>query len=122
MQTKREREIGAEIAVHLLTTDYDAWAPILMPDGSARQTTWNAEDGWIVVYTTERVDRGRWAGRFVTMAYRPEGKGSRTGHAETWRRVYARPFATRRAAKARAIAIYRKHSPRWNARNPERAS
>lgn len=102
----------------LLAIDYEFFAPLLMPDGSARQRQWTAEDDWIIVYTTERVDRGRWAGKFVVMAYRPEGKGSRTGKAERWRRVYARAFATRKGAKARAIAMYRQHSPRWDARNP----
>lgn len=107
-----------DIARKLLELDYEGFAPLFMPDGSARQTQWSAEDGWLIVYTTERVDRGRWAGRFVTMAYRPEGKGARSGKAERWRRVYARPFSTRKAAKARAIALYRKHSPKWDARNP----
>ena len=111
-------DLGERIAMRLLQQDYDTFAPMFMPDGSARQRQWSAEDGWIIVYTTERVDRGRWGGKFVTMAYRPEGKGSRTGNAERWRRVYARPFATRKAAKARALALYREHSPRWAARNP----
>lgn len=104
------------IAEGLLEQDFERWAPILMPDGSARQRQWTAEDGWIVVYTTERVDRGRWARKFVTMAYRPEGKGARTGKAEQWRRVYARPFATRKAAKARAVELYADHSPKWRAK------
>lgn len=111
--------IGERLARRLLEMDFDGFAPLLMPDGSARQATWNAEDGWIIVYTTERVDRGRWAGRFVTMAYRPEGPGSRTGKASRWTRVYARPFVTRKGAKARALALYREHSPKWNAKYPE---
>ena len=106
----------ATFAERLLQQDFDRWAPVLMPDGSARQRTWTAEDGWLAVYTTERVDRGRWAGKFVVMAYKPEGKGARTGKAERWRRVYARAFATRKAAKARAIEIYADHSPRWRAK------
>lgn len=110
------RDIGADIAAHLLESDFEGWAPILMPDGSARQRQWTAEDGWLIVYTTERVDRGRWAGKFVTMAYRPKGKGSRTGKAEQWVRVYARPFAKRGAAKARALELYAAHSPLWAAR------
>lgn len=111
----------ARIAERLLNQDFEGWAPILMPDGSARQQQWSAEDGWLVVYTTERVDRGRWAGKFVTMAYRPEGKGSRSGKAEQWRRVYARAFTTRKAAKARALVLYREHSPKWDARHPVEA-
>lgn len=109
--------IGERIAIELLERDYDGWAPILMPDGSAPQASWSAEDGYIVVYTTGRVNRGRWAGKFVTMLYRPQGKGARTGKAERWHRVYARAFSTRKAAKARAIALYRQHSPQWNSRH-----
>jgi len=114
---KADNDIGTRIATHLLTMDYEGWAPILMPDGSARQRQWSAEDGWLIVYTTERVDRGRWAGKFVTMAYRPTGTGARTGKAEEWKRVYARPFSSRKLAKARALDLYRQHSPRWAARN-----
>jgi hypothetical protein len=110
-------DFGEQLALRLLETDYEGFAPLLMPDGSARQRQWSAEDGWIIVYTTERVVGGRWAGRFVTMAYRPEGKGARSGRAEHWRRVYARPFSTRKAAKARATALYAQHSPQWSARN-----
>lgn len=115
-------EIGERIAARLLASDPDHWTPILMPDGTARQSQWHAEDGWIIVYTTERVDGGPWAGRFVTMAYKPLGKGARSGRgkADRWTRVYARPFTQRKAAKARALALYREHSPRWAARHPER--
>jgi hypothetical protein len=100
----------------LYARDPEGWAPLLMPDGSARQRQWTAEDGWLVVYTTERVDRGRWAGKFVTMLYRPEGKGARTGKAERWRRTYSRAFSTRKAAKARALDLYADHSPKFLAR------
>lgn len=110
-------DLGAEIATRLLMLDYESFAPLFMPDGSARQATWTAEDGWVIVYTTERVDRGRWAGRFVTMAYKPVGSGARSGKAKEWRRVYARPFTKRRDARARAIDLYREHSPRWDARH-----
>lgn len=110
-------DLGDRIARKLLELDYEGFAPLFMPDGSARQRQWSAEDGWLIVYTTERVDRGRWAGKFVTMAYKPEGKGARSGNASRWRRVYARAFSTRKAAKARAIALYRQHSPLWDARN-----
>jgi hypothetical protein len=113
-------DLGERVAMRLLELDYDAFAPMFMPDGSARQRQWPAEDGWIIVYTTERVDRGRWAGKFVTMAYRPEGPGARTGKAERWRRVYARAFASRKAAKARALDLYAEHSPRWLARQRRR--
>lgn len=118
VRTERDDSISERVALRLLEMDYEGFAPLLMPDGSARQRQWSAEDGWIIVYTTERVDRGRWAGKFVTMAYKPEGKGARTNKAERWRRVYARAFTQRRAAKARAVELYREHSPRWDARHP----
>lgn len=113
-------DLGERIALRLLESDPETWAPIFMPDGSARQAQWAAEDGWLIVYTTERVDAGRWKGKFVTMAYRPEGKGSRSGKASRWRRAYARAYATRKLAKARALDLYRDHSPAWAARNPTR--
>lgn len=107
------QDVMERVALRLLEVDYEGFAPLLMPDGSARQRTWTAEDGWVVVYTTEPVDRGRWAGKFVTMAYRPEGPGARTGKASRWRRVYARAFSSRKLAKARAMDLYADHSPKW---------
>ena len=90
-----------------------------MPDGSARQAGATAEDGWYLVYTTERVDRGKWAGKFVAMAYKPVGKGARGGRAKatSWRRVYARAFSKRKDAKARWLDLYADHSPKWLARH-----
>ena len=107
-------DLGEQLARRLLEIDYDTFAPFLMPDGSAPQRQWSCEDGWIVVYTTGRIDRGRWAGKFVTMLYKPVGKGARTNQATRWERVYARPFASRSAAKARALALYGQHSPNWD--------
>lgn len=86
-------------------------------DGAARQATWEAEDGWLIVYTTTRIEGGPHAGRFATMAYRPTGKGARTGNASEWARVYLRAFATRKAARARAEALYYRHSPKAAARH-----
>lgn len=109
-------DLGEKIARRLLEQDFDRWAPILMSDGSAAQRTWSCEDGWLVVYTTERVTGASGQGKFVTMLYRPEGKGARTGKAQAWHRIYARAFATRKAAKARATALYAQHSPKWAGR------
>lgn len=111
-------DLGAQLAARLLASDPDRWADILLPDGSARHRQWMAEDGWLVVYTTERAEGGPWAGKFVVMTYRPQGKGARTGKARQWVRNYARAYATRKAAKARAVALYRQHSPRWAASHP----
>src|SRR5688500_5051903 len=87
-------DLGKKLAQRLLEMDFDTYAPMFMPDGSARQRQWSCEDGYIVVYTTERVDRGKWAGKFVTMLYTPKGKGARTGNASRWERTYARAFSS----------------------------
>jgi hypothetical protein len=89
--------------------------------GYARQTMWDAEDGWVIAYTTERV-QGAHApnvGKFVTMAYKPVGKGARGGRrsATSWERVYLRAFSTRKAARARAEVLYYRHSPKIAARH-----
>lgn len=91
------------------------WASLLSEqEGSARQTHWTCEDGWIVGYSTERVSGGPpdIRGKFVAMAYRPIGKGSRSGDATRWKRVYLRGFAKRKTARARAEALYYAHSPK----------
>lgn len=81
---------------------------------------WLAEDGWHIVYTTTKVEGGEHHGRFITMAYKPVGKGARGGRkgAQEWERTYLRAFSTRKAAKVRAVALYRQHSPRWDAAHP----
>lgn len=81
-------------------------------DGVARQTLWECEDGWVIGYTTTRVAGGPFHDHWVVMAYRPTGKGARTGKATEWRRTYARGFATRKTARRRAEALYYQHSPK----------
>jgi hypothetical protein len=76
---------------------------------------WQAEDGWIIGYTTSRCVDGPHDGKFLVFAYRPYGPGARTDPA-TWRITYERSFAKRRAAKARALVLLGKHSPKWKAR------
>lgn len=78
---------------------------------------WQAEDGWIIVYSTERMGTGK----FEVAAYKPIGRGARSGRARKAAKAYERQFATRKAAKARAIALYRQHSPRWSERHPGKA-
>lgn len=80
-----------------------------------RMTQWACEDGWYVGYSTERMGDGK----FGTYAYRPYGPGARTNRAGTWRLVYERHYAKRATARARALALYRKHSPKWSARHGE---
>lgn len=91
-------------------------------DGRARQATWMAEDGWMIRYTTSRVEGGPHHGKFVTQALKPYGTGSRGGRkkAQQWTETYRRAFSTRKAARARAEALYRKHSPEHRARMEER--
>jgi hypothetical protein len=81
--------------------------------GSARQAFFpDCKDGWYVGYTTTRVEGGpaAWRGKFLAMAFKPVGKGSRSGKAEEWKRVYVRAFAKRKTARARAEALYRQHN------------
>lgn len=91
-------------------------------DGTARQCHWQAEDGWIVTYTTSRVNGGPFHDKFAVFAYKPIGRGARTGKASRWEAVYKRGFASRKSAKRRAVALYRQHSPKWSAAHPERPS
>jgi O-acetyl-ADP-ribose deacetylase (regulator of RNase III) len=107
--------VSAELDRALARMEADARAR----DGVASQAEWHAEDGWVIIYTTSRVEGGPHAGKFVTQAFRPVGKGARTGQAATVKQVYRREFSTRKAAKARAVALYRQHSPKWAARHPE---
>lgn len=81
-------------------------------DGSARQATWYAEDGWWVVYTTERVRGGKHDGAFVAQLFRPSGKNAMI---QDDRRV----CATRREAKRRATLWFAEHSPKWAARHEQ---
>jgi hypothetical protein len=85
-------------------------------DGHAEQCQWRAEDGWLIVYTTTRVQDGPHDGKFVTLAYKPVGPGARTKPRE-WRCVYKRAFSTRKAAKARAVKLYYDHSPKKAAKH-----
>ena len=87
-------------------------------DGAARQAQWEAEDGWIVIYTTTRVQGGPHHGSFLAQLFRPE-RGKREGQ---YTQVDRRVCETRREAKARAVKWYREHSPKWNAKYPERTS
>lgn len=77
---------------------------------AARIALWQCPDGWVVGYTTSRVERGPDTGRFVTVAYKPFGPGARSGTSEQIVMTYERAFTTRKAAKARAEALYVKHS------------
>jgi hypothetical protein len=78
--------------------------------GTARQAIWRCGDGWLVGYTTSRIEGGPHDGKFAVMAYKPVGKGARSGKAEEFERVYIRAYAKRKTARARADALYRQHA------------
>lgn len=110
-QSTEERlaSIGDRISRILWETDRENWERIYTPDGSARTRDWQARDGWLISYSTERARGGPFDGRFVVMLYRPVGKGSRIGKATEWKRTYFRGFATRATAKRRAVALWYQH-------------
>lgn len=124
MSSPEQRTVSPEFLAALnriLSDDWSRARAAAGDEGTARFAEWEAEDGWLVSYTTSRVDGGEFSGRFLVIAHRPVGPGARSGRgaAGTWRLAYSRAFATRRAAKARAVALYRQHSPRWDARHPQ---
>lgn len=86
--------------------------------GAARQSQWHCEDGWIIVYTTSRTVGGPHDGKFVTQAFKPQGKGARSGNPERWVETYRRQFSTRKSARARALVLFKQHSPKWAAKHP----
>lgn len=92
--------------------DPDLFGALFNRDGTASQAQWSCEDGWIVSYTTERIKGGPFDGRFAVMVYKPIGRGARTNKAHEWQRVSFTGYAKRRTARARADAIYYKHSPK----------
>lgn len=97
----------------------EAMEPILREQhGAAPQSQWTAEDGYVVMYTTGRVIGGPHDGKFLTQLFKPMGKGARTGKAQNWVECYRRQFSTRKAAKKRAIELYREHSPKWAEKHP----
>lgn len=105
------RDIGAEIsAFYLETLGEEEWARMFAPDGLAQHVTWSCKDGWLVGYTTGRIRHGKHDGKFAAMAYKPVGKGARTGKATSFERVYFRTFAKRKSARARAEELYHQHN------------
>lgn len=97
-------------ASDMLARYLDRWeAPAREAEGTARSVYWQAGDGWIISYTTTRVQGGPHDGKFVTRTLKPTGPGARSGQAETYEENYRRAFTTRRAAKARAVALYDQH-------------
>lgn len=81
--------------------------------GYKRSQQWLCEDGWIIEYTTTKVEHGPHDGKYVVMAFKPVGKGARGGRktAQSWQRTYIRGFAKRKSARARAETLYWRHNP-----------
>jgi hypothetical protein len=90
-------------------------AAFFSPRGLARHTLWECDDGWIVGYTTERIKGGSGDGKFAAMAYKPVGKGARSGDPSEHEMNYWRLFSTRKAARARADKMYDQHNAKAQA-------
>jgi hypothetical protein len=71
-----------------------------------RYRYWQTPDGAMFIYTTEKMGDGKYA----SAIYQPTGKGSRKGKrfVTSWRITREVHHATRKAAKARALTLYRK--------------
>lgn len=95
-------------------------AALFSPEGLARQVTWECEDGWLVGYTTSSIHSsftGANDGKFAYFAYKPSGPGARSGNATTFVRTVQKYTAKRKTARARAEALYYRHSPKAKARH-----
>lgn len=80
--------------------------------GYERSQTWLCEDGYIIEYTTTRVEGGPHDGKFAVLMFKPVGKGARGGRktAQAWQRTYIRGFAKRKSARARAEELWEQHN------------
>lgn len=77
---------------------------------TVRNQSWGAEDGTHIGYTTVSLPEGG----FASFRYRPPGSGF--GPVEV---LFIKHHPTRKAARARATALYVKYSPRWAKRHPD---
>jgi len=78
--------------------------------GSYRRARYiNCPDGWYIRRTTTPLVGGDHEGKFAVVAYKPVGKGSRSGGAKSWELVYFRAFNKRSDAKKRCHAIAQQH-------------
>lgn len=82
--------------------------------GTAPQSFWECEDGYVIMRTTSRVSGGRHDGKWLLKVYKPVGKGARSGKATEHVCCYTRAFATRKAMLRRGDVLYRQHSPKWD--------
>jgi hypothetical protein len=73
-----------------------------------RYRYFKANDQTMFVWTTERMGDGKYA----STVYVPKGKGSRSGDPQRWESRREVHHTTRKAAKARALRLYREHQAR----------
>lgn len=67
-------------------------------------------DRWMFIWTVERITDDDDRERYASAVYVPKGRGARSGDPSRWvvrREVH---HSTRRAAKARALRMYRQHA------------
>ncbi len=100
-----ERQITA-VFNELLESD-PSWAPIFARfQGRQPRYRYFKFGNFMFGWTTETI-----AGKYQAFTYRPVGKGSRTpGKAQEWEPVDVVPCATRKRAKAIALARWHKGS------------
>jgi len=113
MTTQSQRRIAREIEERL-----NADPTIQALFGGGRQASWcyfETRDGWMFVWTTERMGDGK----YHSAIQQPYGEGSRSGDKRKitrWKPVREVGHSTRTAAKARALRLCRAHAnehPEW---------
>lgn len=77
----------------------------------ATHQQWTAEDQTIIGYTT----RSMGGGGFASFRYRT-ANGSGFGPYEV---MFVKQHSQRKAARARAVALYKKYAPIWSKRHPD---
>ncbi len=113
-----ERSVMDRIATAIFEQDEEDFKRMFIGRyGSAPHQDWACEDGWIVGYTTGRLYGGENEGKFAAFAYKPIGKGARSGKgkANEWELHTWTVRATRKGAKKRAVQLYYRHSPQARA-------
>lgn len=108
-ELQKRADAGSTTAQSILDDWQDRWHVGRDLGKVERQALWQCKDGWLAGYTTTRVVGGPHDGKFLVMAYKPVGKGARSGKAEEFVMVYERSFVKRKDAKARAMELWEKH-------------
>jgi len=94
---------------------------LFAPPKQPRYRYFQTPDGTMFIWTTEKMGDGKYA----SAIYQPTGEGSRSGKAKVteWKPVREVRHATRVAAKARALKLWRDHNtahPEWVAADQAR--